>query len=851
MSAPEQRSKWYREYDLTATRKVSVSKTPAVHQNAALSRLAQWYESGAPELGGILVLPTGGGKTFTATHFMCKHPLSKGFKVLWLAHTHHLLEQAFEEFAGLVGLIEEPRTRLCTRVVSGTTGHFPVHSIRPTDDVVVCSLQTAGNALNNQHKNFEEFLDAAKGRLFIVFDEAHHSPAPSFRSLIIRLRDRYPRMQLLGLTATPTYGDEKKRGWLLKLFPQGILHQVQPNELMAAGILARPYFEETTTNFEANFDDREYQKWVGTNRDLPEEIVTTLATTQERNDYIVGYYLQNREKYGKTIIFADRWFQCDYLREMLRSRGVRADVVYSHVDADPGSAEARNKRAASENARVLGEFRQGNLDVLINVRMLTEGTDVPQVQSVFITRQTTSQILLTQMVGRALRGTKFGGTDRAYIVSFIDNWKQRINWAAYDQLAPGIANDEDREYGKRPPLQLISIDLVRRLARQMDSGINVNPGPYQTLLPIGWYRVEYMSRVEGTDDQEEVSQLLIVFDGEKPGFEAYVEELGKLKLTPFESENIKEEAVGKQLDIWKRKFFATAKDRVGGSINRDLLAIARHMAQGDKSPPKFFPFEARAQHDLDAVAQLFIDQKLDPIKIHNSLLGEYGRQDRFWHVFYPNERLFKSHFDACMNRILDALREGADPKQHTPKPYDTPEELPDREPTEEVKAQVKSRDGYRCLCCLNANRRQLQVDHIHPSYHGGRNQLDNLQTLCTICNSFKGTETINFRINRTPLRSAPQTFLTDEMLGGTAAREPAQWEMFLRHSINFFYRCAAVESVKIGQKGEGFRQWQVRLFAGNDPKWLDAHLPSLIQRIRDARQAAGYEPAPNEIKVSH
>ena len=71
--------------------------------------------------------------------------------------------------------------------------------------------------------------------------------------------------------------------------------------------------------------------------------------------------------------------------------------------------------------------------------MLTEGTDVPEAQTVFLTRQTTSRILLTQMVGRALRGPRFGGTPDAYIVSFIDDWKQRIHWATYDQLEEGLA----------------------------------------------------------------------------------------------------------------------------------------------------------------------------------------------------------------------------------------------------------------------------------------------------------------------------------------------------------------------------------------------------------------------------
>jgi superfamily II DNA or RNA helicase len=405
--------------------------------------------------------------------------------VLWLAHTHHLLEQAFFSFGQLVGLIAEPKSQLNSRVVSGTVGHFPVHSIQPSDNVVVSSLQTVCNAVSNRHQQLDRFLDSAKGRLFVVFDEAHHSPAPSYRSLMESLRERCPQMHLMGLTATPTYSEEKKRGWLQKLFPQGIIYEVVPQTLMAAGILARPVLEEAQTSFEANFDEREYEKWVGTNRDLPDTIISSLANSRERNEYIAACYVNQRNRYGKTIIFADRWEQCEQLSEALKKRGVKAGAIYSHVDANPGSVEARNRRTSAENAIVLQAFREGKLDVLINIRMATEGTDVPDVQTVFLTRQTTSQILLTQMVGRALRGPKFGGTDKAYIVSFIDNWKQRINWAAYDQLASGLADETIPEYGKRPPIQLISIDLVRRLARQMDSGINVNPAPYKAFLPIG------------------------------------------------------------------------------------------------------------------------------------------------------------------------------------------------------------------------------------------------------------------------------------------------------------------------------------------------------------------------------
>lgn len=92
--------------------------------------------------------------------------------------------------------------------------------------------------------------------------------------------------------------------------------------------------------------------------------------------------------------------------------------------------------------------------------------------------------------------------------------------------------------------------------------------------------------------------------------------------------------------------------------------------------------------------------------------------------------------------------------------YIKPELIPDREPSEELKSQVKSRDGNRCLCC-GKTRGKREVDHVRSFYVGGSNQLDNLQTLCRIRNQAKGKDTVNFRVNRTPLGIEPGPFLAD------------------------------------------------------------------------------------------
>jgi len=834
---------FYREYNLTHARGKSL-KQPASHQAIALDHLLKWYNIHPKPAGGILVLPTGGGKTFAAIRFLCLTALSDGYKVLWLAHTHHLLEQAFDDFKEHVGKISETKSSLNVRVVSGTKGHFPVHTIKSEDDVVIATLQTITNAYNIDHFALKRFIEAANGKLFVVFDEAHHAPAPSYRQLIQNLRDRCAQMAVLGLTATPVYTDDKLKGWLANLFPQGILYQVTPQELMAQGILAKPITQQQETNITPDFSENEFQKWLGTFRDLPEEIITRLAKDKTRNLFIAEHYANNREKYGKTIIFADRWFQCEAIGKFLSQRGVRTGTIYTHIDADPGSADARNKRKRDENSRILEAFRKGNLDVVLNVRMLTEGTDVPDVNTCFITRQTTSRILLTQMVGRALRGPKFGGTPEAYLVFFTDNWQHLINWAEYEPLTSDVVGPDEREHGKRPPIRYISIELVRKLAAQMDSGININTGPFKTLLPLGWYRVEYVAKWADSEEIETIKRLVMVFDNEEAGYKQLIEHLMGHSPKNFFDEGIQFDKVADTITDWKMRFFSQTEEHFGSDLSQDIFSISRHVAQNGTSP-KFFNFDERDRHDLDIVAQEMMDKVLSPIQVDDEIRLVYNLQDRYWQVLYPSYELFKSQYNACVERILHAQRHGLSPKDHKPI-FVEPEKIPES-PSDDLIRQVKERDGG-CLCCWTTNSRVLQVDHIAPKYFGGQNNLDNLQTLCKKCNQQKHINRINFRDSQTDLTMPPGAFPEFEVPKGKQAGSPDEWIYFLCRTINFFYQCGAVHCVYIGSRGKHFYHWQIQLNANNDPRWLEPHIPALFKRICDAKAKAGYG-VPNAITV--
>ncbi|MHC5937363.1 DEAD/DEAH box helicase [Nostoc sp.] len=300
--------------------------------------------------------------------------------------------------------------------------------------MLITSSEDALDGLGNKVGTaFRKFIEHSKETgLFVIVDEAHHSPAYGCRNLLIGekgLRELVRNSNILGLTATPTYTDKAKRGWLRKIFTDGVIYQADKETLIIQGILARPNYIEVSTGIDMEVDDKLYDRLVKQHKDLPESIIEILADNKHRNNFIVNSYVSKKGTYGKTIIFADRWFQCEYIKNKLVKKGIKADVIYSHIDADPGSADARNKRKEDDNKRILDNFKSDNLDVLINVRMLTEGVDVPNVQTVFITRQTTSSILMTQMIGRALRGKKAGGSsDEANVILFFDDWKRLIDW---------------------------------------------------------------------------------------------------------------------------------------------------------------------------------------------------------------------------------------------------------------------------------------------------------------------------------------------------------------------------------------------------------------------------------------
>jgi superfamily II DNA or RNA helicase len=815
---------------------------PFPHQKEAFQALDRVFSlDDRSSKAALLVLPTGAGKTFTSVNWACRRSIPRGMQVLWLAQSFHLLDQALESFNENARHIPPDAKYLNVRVVSSHPSHDTISAIRPTDNVVIVTTQTAIAALNVETlaldgrtfvSNLETFIrDAARTGLLVILDEAHHAPAYGCRRLLAKIRELVPHMSLLGLTATPTYTDEAKRGWLGKIFTDGVAYQAKQANLMAQNILAKPVFREMPTGLELEVDNELYRRLVQEHKDLPDAMVEKLARNSARNDYIVKHYADNAATYGKTLIFADRWFQCVYIAQKLKDRKIRAAAVFSHVDGTRAGDALAPSSTTVENAENIRRFKSNEIDVLVNVRMLTEGTDVPDIRSVFVTRQTTSSILLTQMVGRALRGKRAGGGDdkeQANIVLFVDKWKHLLDiWAAPDLKGGTEATKPVRGH---LPMDFIAIHLVEALAQRINNPeAPVDNDPFLDHIPVGWYRTDHSVSVseDGKETMEPVREFVMVFEHAKDNYARFVEAVFTDLPEAWGKESLTAEWTEPQVQTWVTKFFADDAGDLGRALTRNLTSIARHMGVNG-SRPEFVPFAARDQFDLDRLAEDLYNQP-SPNQLE-ALRAEFDRDGNLWRVFYKSSfDWFKMDFDAAIYRIWRRQTQGAVGPPSGARTAPPRRTTVSAEELSKLRQQVLQRDNGTCQACGAAGQGvKLELDHIVSRDHGGGDAIDNLQILCSICNSlrFKGVNDINFRLHSTPLKSPkPGRFL------GANAGENV--ERSLRRLVNFFYHCGAVCMIKTSQKrnGKNYGTWEIELYASNDPRWLEEHKVALLEHI--------------------
>lgn len=394
------------------------------HQKSAVEAMSNYFEldQEIEDRNGLVVMPTGSGKTYTAVNWLLSEGVAKGYRIVWLVHRQELVEQTYHEFRKQTPLLKGTDVKKI-RILAVSGVHMKM-SMASKGDVYVCSIASVSNKYG--YRFIERMIGAqGKRKLIIVVDEAHHAIASNYQKVIRRMSVLNPNRVLLGLTATPTRMQESQKLRLLRMFNaeknvkrnigvkgKGYVYEVTLKQLLASGFLANPQYVPVCTNIvgEVEYDcmpeDELYFQQFG---ELSERIKNRIGKSSARNKMIVDQYLEHQDTYGKTIVFAYDQNHAETLCAEFKNAGITCDYAISN---------------RSDAQDVIRRFKDNEFKVLINVQILTEGSDVPDIQTVFLARETNSDSLLMQMIGRGLRGEKAGGTKEAYIVAFHDIWEK-------------------------------------------------------------------------------------------------------------------------------------------------------------------------------------------------------------------------------------------------------------------------------------------------------------------------------------------------------------------------------------------------------------------------------------------
>ena len=214
----------------------------------------------------------------------------------------------------------------------------------------------------------------------VIVDEAHHAVAKTYRMLW----EKWPEAKFLGLTATPCrmngtgftdLFDVLLQSWTIQEFiDKGWLSDFEYVSVTPDNMLV-----ERIHGLKKRGVDGDYQtKEMATVMDTPESIAHLYNSYEQ---YVSG---------KKGIVYAISREHAQHIADYYQERGVSCAVI----DA---------KTPAEERRRLVSDYRNNGLKVLINVDIFSEGFDVPEVEFIQLARPTLSLSKYLQQVGRGMR----------------------------------------------------------------------------------------------------------------------------------------------------------------------------------------------------------------------------------------------------------------------------------------------------------------------------------------------------------------------------------------------------------------------------------------------------------------
>ena len=390
----------------------------------------------------LVHMPTGAGKTKTAMeiasdYLRCKPVLGgheKNVFVVWLAHSKELCEQALETFQKTWSLRGD--YEIDTYKLFGDNEYSDEILISERAFIFV-GFQKFNAMINSQNELQIRIRNKILQNIqLVIVDEAHKSLASTYDNAINLLSRTSAGVQLIGLTATPGRSSDQADGqnnFLAEFYNStkigmldnfGIPIENPIAYLQDLEVLAKIDRVELMTDVQIKLSEQQIMSLKLYGDEKLGEILSNLAGNPGRNKIIIDKVKELFYNTESILIFACNVEHCIILQTLLKGSGIDSGTILSST-------------SKFEREVAINKFKSGELKVLINYGVLTTGFDAPKLNSLIIARPTSSIVLYSQMVGRALRGPKNGGNAVNKVIDLRDNFdlgNEAQMFTFYDQI---------------------------------------------------------------------------------------------------------------------------------------------------------------------------------------------------------------------------------------------------------------------------------------------------------------------------------------------------------------------------------------------------------------------------------
>ena len=451
------------------------------YQKDAIQGIKKEWQNGFNKQA--IILATGLGKTIIFLHLIAGITKKTGKKALILAHREELLEQAKDKL-----------TKMDNSILANIEKAEKVAG--KNAQVIIASVPTIGRSGSDRIKKFNPNDFGV-----VVVDECHHASASTYQNVLEHFgllkdqeedgktgNDWNKSTLLLGVTATPSRNDNKgiDRIFDTVAYEYGIIQAIKDGWLAPI----RAWRVNTETDLDGikttagDFNIGELGKTVN---------------NDDRNGLIVSAYKKITPN-KQALCFAVDVEHANTLAKRFTKEGIKSEVIVGSLDS-------------GKRAKILKDFSEKKIQVVVNCMVLTEGFDEPSIEVILLARPTQSGILFQQMIGRGTRLNE--GKEHLAVIDFVDNtYRQKlqtsssllglgsdIDFQGNDIIEAKEKIDKLLDIAPSTDLSKIVINNINYSVEEIDmmSGLKV-PDEISTFTKFDWHRYDKNTYKLGTGD---------------------------------------------------------------------------------------------------------------------------------------------------------------------------------------------------------------------------------------------------------------------------------------------------------------------------------------------------------------